>query len=144
MKILPMAISHLNDIIRIENDSFAGDAWPLSILESELTRSNASYFSLFDDDTLIGYGGFHILYDEAEILTLAVDPKARNRGVGSMLLDYFFGIWRENNVKKVFLEVKVTNKPAISLYEKYGFKIIAIRNEYYSNKEDAFVMGLDL
>jgi len=48
------------------------------------------------------------------------------------------------NAKQAFLEVRVSNKPAISLYEKLGFKVLRVIRGYYSDGEDAYVMGRQL
>ncbi|BAN90691.1 ribosomal protein S18-alanine N-acetyltransferase [Aeropyrum camini] len=75
------------------------------------------------------------------LVSIAVRPKFRGRGIGSMLLSET--IYVMENVYKVdaiFLEVRVSNTPAIRLYEKFGFRKVRRIRGYYRDGEDAFVM----
>ncbi|HYM09722.1 MAG TPA: ribosomal protein S18-alanine N-acetyltransferase [Bryobacterales bacterium] len=77
--------------------------------------------------------------DEAEILTLAVDPALRRRGVASALLRLFLGA----GCGRVSLEVRVSNTAAQRLYQRFGFAASGIRQAYYTSPtEDAIVMQL--
>jgi len=79
--------------------------------------------------------------DEVHIFNMAVIPDYRRLGIAERLLDILFGIAQGNGEKKVYLEVRVTNTPAISLYQKVGFSRLGIRKSYYhDNNEDAMVM----
>jgi len=85
--------------------------------------------------------------DEAEVLTIAVDPAARKRGVGRALLDHALEILRARGVASVFLEVAVNNKAAQALYRATGFVACGTRRNYYEHGEDggdATVMRRDL
>ncbi len=79
--------------------------------------------------------------DEAEIISLGVDPEKRRRGVAGMLLDSFISEKRKNGSVSVFLEVRVSNTPAISLYSSRDFEKIGVRKNFYSNpSEDGYIM----
>ena len=98
-------------------------------------------FGYFEHDELRGFIHLIKLVDELEIINIVVDKKYRNQGIGSKLLEYVFS--NVDGIKNVFLEVNVNNKNAIKLYEKYDFKLINIRNNYYGN-DDCYVMRKEL
>ena len=87
--------------------------------------------------------------DEAEILTLAVIPKDRRRGVASKLMHEAIAILRSGNAAALFLEVAADNVPAIGLYTRHGFAECGRRPDYYSagranGSVDAIVMKYSL
>lgn len=85
---------------------------------------------------------------EAEILTLAVEPAARRRGLARALVESAAGAARMAGADVMFLEVSAENLPAIALYEGAGFARVGLRRGYYdrgpAGAEDALVMSLDL
>jgi ribosomal-protein-alanine N-acetyltransferase len=85
--------------------------------------------------------------DEAEILSLAVADGSKRRGVGTALLRTAIAACRDKMICSLFLEVAVSNLPAIHLYKKAGFEVIAHRRNYYqsvsSARETAYIMKLD-
>ena len=91
------------------------------------------------DDVVIGYCCISCLFDEAEILRIAVIPEKRNSGNGYVLLEHILEIFSEYGAANVFLEVRTGNIPARKLYEKLGFEAIYVREKYYSNGDDAVV-----
>ena len=93
------------------------------------------------DPSIVGYGGFWMMLDEAHICTLGVHPDWRRRGVGELLLSTMIDAAASLNANVVTLEVRVSNVAAQRLYEKYGFESVGLRKGYYSdNQEDALVM----
>ena len=75
---------------------------------------------------------------------MAVHPQWRRRGIGQMLLTDLLGKAAGRNVKRIFLEVRVSNEAALALYSQAGFQIIDKRKNYYEKpKEDAYIMVLD-
>ena len=90
---------------------------------------------------LIGFAGMWIMYDEAHITTIGIDPEYRGRGLGELLLLALFDEAIDRGAAWLTLEVRVSNEPAQNLYRKYGFTIHGTRRRYYSdNGEDAYVM----
>ncbi len=87
------------------------------------------------------------LFDEAEILDVAVAPGCRNLGVGARLLQHIFAQFPEH-VARVLLEVRASNRPARALYHKLGFTEDGRRKNYYpkpdGSREDALLMSLVL
>jgi len=70
-----------------------------------------------------------------ELIEIEILPKNRNLGYGKKLLDFMIEKAKEENLENITLEVKTTNEPATHLYEKYGFKKIAIRKNYYQGTD---------
>ncbi len=83
---------------------------------------------------------FRIAADEAEILTLAVMPEARGRGVGSALVHAALNEARERDAIAAYLEVAADNPAARSLYARAGFSPVGRRGRYYPGGVDAIVM----
>ena len=85
--------------------------------------------------------------DEAELLLLAVAPKAQRRGVGAALLDHFVEHAKRAGVRRVHLEVRDGN-PAVAMYQAFGFKAEGRRSKYYSgldgSQHDALTMARQL
>lgn len=80
--------------------------------------------------------------DEARLLMLAVDEKHRRRGIGSALMGEIIKQATLIGMKKIRLEVKVSNKDAIRFYTRFGFVIVSRLSNYYNNSEDGFLMIL--
>ncbi|MBA3337306.1 MAG: ribosomal protein S18-alanine N-acetyltransferase [Chloroflexia bacterium] len=90
---------------------------------------------------LIGFAGMWIVFDEAHITTIGVDPAYRGRGLGELLLVALFADAIRRGAASLTLEVRVSNEAAQNLYLKYGFTIHGTRHRYYSdNHEDAHIM----
>lgn len=82
--------------------------------------------------------------DEAEILTIAVAPSARRRGVGSALLHEAAQQTQELGARTMFLEVGESNAAAIALYKRRGFREVGRRRSYYGPSDDALILRADL
>ena len=78
---------------------------------------------------------------EARILILAVDPRHRKLGVGSRLCRLFEERFARSGIRRINLEVRVANEPAIRLYESLGFERKRVIDRYYADGEDAYVMS---
>ena len=93
------------------------------------------------DASIVGYGGFWMMLDEAHVCTLGVHPDWRRQGIGELLLSTMIAMAAELSANVATLEVRVSNLPAQRLYEKYGFSPAGVRKGYYSdNHEDALIM----
>jgi ribosomal-protein-alanine N-acetyltransferase len=92
-------------------------------------------------ELIIGFIGVWMLPDEAHIVTVAVRDSHRRKGIGELLLIQAIELARSMGQELVTLECRVTNEPALALYEKYGFQQVGLRPRYYSdNHEDAYVL----
>jgi len=101
--------------------------------------------------TLIAPGGFILLRvaaDEAEVITLAVDPAWRRRGIGGRLLAAGLGRAAQAGAGTAFLEVAIDNIAALALYREAGFAEVGRRRNYYHRPEagpvDALVLARPL
>lgn len=95
--------------------------------------------------SLMGYIAYSVIEDEMEILNLAVHPDCRRRGLGGALLAHALEDCRQSGVRVCFLDVKVSNHPAIDLYGRFGFRKIGIRKKYYPDtREDALLFRMDM
>lgn len=82
--------------------------------------------------------------DEAELLTLAVDPAYRRRGLAHSLLTRAMAMLRLGRVERLYLEVEAGNEPALRLYQRLGARKIGNRPGYYEHGADAAVFSLTL
>ena len=105
--------------------------------------SEKGYWNLTarDDGSLVGYIGMKAVLDEADITNVAVDPDRRRQGIGKMLLRELLAKAGELGIRRIFLEVRVSNTAARALYEQAGFRTVDVRKNYYEKpKEDAYIM----
>ena len=139
-EIVPMDRSHLEQIAALERECFS-HPWTVAMLEEELYNSQASFLVAEDGEGgVLGYAGLTTVLDEGYINNIAVEEAARKHGVASALLDVFVR-FAAVNLAFLTLEVRKSNAPAISLYEKFGFQQVGIRKGFYSHpREDAVIM----
>lgn len=127
----------LNDLEKIKDILISDfdDFWNYNILEEELESPNSKYImAKTSDGEIIGFAGIKILLDNADIMNIVVKKSCRNLGVGNLLLNSLVSICKDLNLLSLSLEVNEDNLPAIHLYEKFGFKHIAMRKNYYHGK----------
>ena len=92
-------------------------------------------------DTPLGFVSTWFLADEAHITAIAVEETWRGQGLGELLLIGAIETSMQRNSRVVTLEVRVSNEAAISLYEKFSFRRVGVRKNYYTdNREDAAIM----
>ena len=139
--VLDMDLSHIDDVIIIENLSFK-TPWKKEDFVAELTRNIcARYKVLIIDNRVVSYGGMWVLLDEAHITNIAVHPEFRGIGLGNVIVEQLVKEAKENNISSMTLEVRMNNISAINLYKKYGFIEEAVRKNYYQDTgEDAIIM----
>ncbi len=139
-----MTVEDLDEVLRIERDSFP-KPWTRDQFESELKNPVSTAYALKvtegGKEKLGAYIIFWVVHGEAHVLDIAVNPGMRRRGLATALLDAALEQMRRNMVYEVFLEVRMSNWSAISLYRKFGFRESFIRRNYYGD-EDAIVMTL--
>ena len=88
--------------------------------------------NLFGTRSPVGFVLVRAVADEAEILTIAVAPSHRKRGVGRMLMDHAFRSFYHDRIASVFLEVDEGNPSALALYRRLGFVKVGERKGYYA------------
>jgi ribosomal-protein-alanine N-acetyltransferase len=139
-----MQIDDLTSVCEIENEAFT-HPWTYDDFLNELNSNPyANYVVLEENQQIIAYVGIWIIYEKAQITTIAVNSKYRGMKYSKVLMDYVDQLCVKSNVELVSLEVRISNKKAINLYEGFGFKKSGIRKDYYQdNHEDAHLMIKD-
>lgn len=121
--------------------------WSRSQFDEILDGEPAVLVAESDDARCLGYAVLSIAVDDADLLNIAVDPQQRRRGLGRFLLQGVLAFAREHRVARCFLEVRISNTSAITLYRHDGFVEVGRRIDYYPahhGREDALVMCLEL
>jgi ribosomal-protein-alanine N-acetyltransferase len=136
-----MRVEDINDVQIIERASFSAP-WPAYAFRQELeTNRLARYLVVRAGDEVVAYGGIWLMVDEAHITTFAVLPAWRRQGVGARLLIELLDLAIEMGGAVATLEVRLSNRDARRLYERFGFRPVGLRPRYYSdNHEDALIM----
>ena len=142
IKILPLEVKNVDDVISIQNNLNIHILSKKNIL-NDLNNSNFKCLMALYKEEIIGYISFSHIFD-IEIESIIVKSSYQRQGIGTLLLKYVFNFSKENKINNVFLEVRKSNLAAISLYKKMGFKIISIRKKYYENTEDALILKRQL
>nr|WP_121371899.1 ribosomal protein S18-alanine N-acetyltransferase [Frondihabitans australicus] len=130
----------------LETSVFVSDAWSPETMAGELANSTAYYLVAVDDAGLvIAYAGMlaPVGSPDSDIQTIAVAPAARRRGIARDLMVRLLAEAVDRGARETFLEVRVDNPGAQTLYEQLGFEGIATRPRYYMPEGvDALVMRL--
>ncbi|NDV19121.1 ribosomal protein S18-alanine N-acetyltransferase [Pseudodesulfovibrio sp. JC047] len=133
----------VQDLIELEALCFAYH-WTREQFLLGLSRKAFVVLGIRDRAVLSGYIAFSMIEDEMEILNIAVRPQYRRRGLAAKLLAKSLAACEEHHITKSFLDVKISNEPALSLYRKFGYKKIGVRKKYYPDtKEDALLFRYD-
>lgn len=134
----------LDDLNRISNSlNNFDDFWTIGIFKEELNNTNTHYIIAIDDNNIVGFGGISVVLDESTLNNIAVRIDKRNQGIASQILEELINLSKKLNCSFITLEVNVTNSAAIKLYEKFGFKNLGIRKNYYHGNTDAYIMTLN-
>lgn len=134
----------LLDLLEIKNIlvSEFDDFWNFDIFKSELENENSKYLVAKFNNEIVGFAGIWKAVDDMHITNIVTKKFYRNNGIASKLLERLIQLAKEDNVLSLTLEVNDNNIYAIKLYEKYNFKKIGLRKNYYSQNENAIIMTL--
>ena len=118
--------------------------WSRSMFASELAKSSSICLGAVEGDRLVGYVINSRYVDAWHVMNVAVDPDYQRRGIATRLLERLFELTGDDDGRGYTLEVRVSNREAIRLYEKLGFERRGTRRAYYTdNREDALIMWRD-
>ena len=148
----------LTTMARLEEQIFPADAWSQATMWAELAcRPRRAYLvaeghpggGVDGDGRLLGYAGLDLAGDVADVMTVAVDPRARGRGLGATLLDGLHARARDAGARSVMLEVRADNTSALGLYRTRGYEVVRTRVGYYRDPaggpaQDALIMRKEL
>ena len=118
------------------------DPWSEDSVRYDVMENKLSFYLVAETEGRVaGYMGIWNIMDEGHITNVAVAPEYRRRHIASAMIEVMLEVTGESGIKRHTLEVRAGNAKAISLYEKYGFEIKAVRPGYYQdNGENAFIM----
>ena len=120
------------------------DAWSASSLLSHTEGAGGLLLVAKREKELIGYLTARVLPPECELYRIAVLPDSRHTGAASALMEELFAVLREEGCSSLFLEVRESNTPAISLYKKFGMEEVGRRKNYYRDPtENALLFAKD-
>jgi ribosomal-protein-alanine N-acetyltransferase len=97
-----------------------------------------------DNGEIQGYAILMLAVDEVELLDIAIAARCQRKGLGRALLEEMLVLARLADMRRMVLEVRASNTPAIALYRSAGFEQIGLRRAYYPaaiGREDALLMG---
>lgn len=136
----PMTLSDIDGVFEVEKSCFE-DYWSKDSFKKELSNDVARYIVAKLGEKIVGYVGIWLIVDEGHITNVAVHKDYRGQKIGDKLIKSLVELCRKNSILAMTLEVRSSNTIAQNLYKKYGFKMVGVRKEYYSdNKEDAIIM----
>lgn len=139
-----MRESDLRRVLHIERRSFT-IPWSESTFRGLLRRNSAALMVGDRAGEVIGYLVLWFAADEAELGDLAVLPEERRRGYGRWLLGHAIEEARRRGARRLFLEVRESNRAARRMYETAGFTVAGVRADYYTEpREDAVLMTVRL
>lgn len=127
---------------------YFSDAWDENMLFSAFRAGN--FYGFIAEEKCgggilpIGFITYSVNVDAADMQDLCVAENFRKKGVGYALVSAFIKDAGKRGVKKLFLEVRESNLPAVKLYEKVGFTFLSVRKKYYSDGENARVFIKEL
>lgn len=149
MKVRQYDRQDLKSLVAIQEKNPLAPQWPARDYE-RLAEDPHGLILVAELETMepvkvLGFAVFRRIIDEAELLTMAVAPEHQRQGVGRALLEDAHRRLLEAGAKRVFLEVRQSNRPALQLYYGAGFGIHSQRKDYYRDPpEDAYILALEL
>ena len=143
MTVRRATIEDAKEIFAIEMECFSVP-WSLDSIEIELLNEDKKlYYVIEDANGVVGYAGAWLVYDEGQITNIAIRPSIRRQGFGAKLTSALIEECFKRGMHEIFLEVRISNLSALSLYRQLGFTVKGMRKNYYSEpKEDAYIMSL--
>ena len=154
-----MTEADLDQVARLEADLFGAGGWSRAVLEEEFHAPARHYLvdviaandgpdDGADDganDTVRGYAGYWYDGDDAELMTVGVGAAWQNQGIAGRLLDRLLADATADGARRMLLEVRTDNEPALAVYRRRGFERIGLRRRYYQpENKDAYVMAVQL
>ena len=141
IRIKRMTMEHVPQVAGLEQLCFGNAAWSERSIASELTNELAFWLVAEEEGRVVGYVGSQTVFPETDMMNIAVIPERRREGIAEVLVDSLVTELKRIGSDSLTLEVRVSNIPAISLYQKLGFHEAGLRKNYYRNpKEDALIL----
>jgi ribosomal-protein-alanine N-acetyltransferase len=143
--IVPMALSHVPEILAIEQSVFP-TPWTREMFRQEIRGMLGSRpFVALAQGRVIGYRVAWYIDEDVHLVNIAVDKRHQMSGVGSLILNHLIDEALAEEMRVITLEVRAGNTAAQAFYDRFHFRTIGVRKGYYTdNREDALLMALDL
>ena len=136
MIIRPMTEEDVEAVFLLEQECFP-DPWSRKSIKGTL-REEKSYLLVAEENGKIcGYLNSTYILDEMNLNRIAISKDFRRRNIGYSLLSDMINFCKNNGIKRVMLEVRVSNFPAQNLYKAFGFTVLGERKNFYSNPIEA-------
>lgn len=140
-----MTLLDVSKVALLEAASFA-QPWSEKDFVHEMTQNPVARYLVASDQEgeLLGFAGAHIIFEEGHVTNVVVAQHARGQGIGRALMQDLMQYAANLGCQYLTLEVRVSNAPAISLYQSLGFVKVSVRKKYYQvTWEDALLMVCD-
>ena len=145
-----ITLDEIETVAQLERES-SKNPWSKKQLSESVSNPDNLGYLLLVQSKMIGYIIAMPSLDSADILNLAVHKDFKRKGYGSSLINHLLSELKKGQIKNLFLEVRMGNFAAISLYLSLGFKEVSIRKNYYTKnsnelsiKEDGIIMRLEI
>ncbi|HUW90791.1 MAG TPA: N-acetyltransferase [Candidatus Nanopelagicaceae bacterium] len=143
-----VTLKDLDEIYNLERRNFKKDSFSKELIFN-LIKTNKYFFKLIDDELSNSIIGFIIIIQDREeklnLINFLIRKGERKRGYGSFLLRYTLKkVIALDKIKTIILNVNSKNKAAISLYQKFDFQIVERIENYYRDKQSAYLMILNI
>jgi [ribosomal protein S18]-alanine N-acetyltransferase len=133
-------LADLKGVVAIESAAFRGDAFPAEAFFELHQTCPECFLVAKSNGSVVGYIGSLLQGSDAEIVSIAVDPRHRRQGIGRALMMHTFAKLKGLGIQRVTLTVRPRNRPAIRLYSALGFRSVRRMSHYYADGSDAFEM----
>ncbi len=143
----PATADDFPQMLAIETQVHLLAPWTERHFKEEMEKPYSQILVMTDEETDEIVGGYlvsRLLFDEIEILNVAVALPYRSLGLAKRLIRAVVGVGARKSAKRAILDVRKSNLPAIQLYHGLGFEIQQVRKGFYSNGEDAYSMRMEL
>lgn len=146
-----MTLADLDSVVAVEVQVFPAPR-TRSFYAQEVTQNQYAHYLVLhvvaplanpSGPTVVGYGGYWLLGEDAHVLSIAIAPTWQRRGLAEWIMLELSAMAWEQGALRVTLEMRVGNRAAAALYHKLGFQAVGRRKRYYrDNNEDALVLSL--
>ncbi|OZG62551.1 ribosomal-protein-alanine N-acetyltransferase RimI [Bifidobacterium lemurum] len=139
-------------IAAMEAELFGRGAWSERMVREELDAPARTYVVDIEPDAptgspsaIRGYAGFWYDGEDAELMTIGVGKAHQRQGIAAALLRRLLDEASRQGARRMLLEVRVDNEPALTLYHRFGFERMGLRKRYYQPEGiDAYTMSVEL
>jgi ribosomal-protein-alanine N-acetyltransferase len=142
-RIEKMESEHVDEALWIDQSSSL-TPWSREMFIEELRNPFAHCFIYTGEKpkqhAIVGFVCFRNIGGESELLNIGVHPLHRRMGIGKKLMQFYVDFSEGMQVKTFYLEVHISNPPAIRLYQCFSYQPIGTRRKFYQGKYDALIM----